>query len=121
MEHCWDTTDGIKQNFFIYILLQARRDAHGIFYVFFITLFALHVSGAICTHHQEHKLQSTAVRTRYCYGIYIYIYIYITKMFGTMKIKGLFYFRAAAPPPPVGQALLIHEVSRSHSTTHHSR
>ena len=25
------------------------------------------------------------------------------------------------PPPPVGQGLLIHEVSRSHTTTHHSR
>ena len=24
------------------------------------------------------------------------------------------------PPPPVGQGLLIHEVSRSHTTTHHS-
>jgi len=23
--------------------------------------------------------------------------------------------------PPVGQGLLIHEVSRSHTTTHHSR
>jgi hypothetical protein len=27
----------------------------------------------------------------------------------------------APPPPPVGQGLLIHEVSRSHTTTHHSR
>jgi hypothetical protein len=26
-----------------------------------------------------------------------------------------------ARQPPVGQGLLIHEVSRSHSTTHHSR
>jgi hypothetical protein len=32
-------------------------------YVFFITLyfFALHVSGAICTHPQEHKLQGAAI------------------------------------------------------------
>jgi hypothetical protein len=30
---------------------------------------ALHVSGAICTHHQEYKLQSTAVGTRDCYGV----------------------------------------------------
>jgi len=26
-----------------------------------------------------------------------------------------------SPPPPVGHGLLIHEVSRSHTTTHHSR
>jgi len=26
-----------------------------------------------------------------------------------------------AQQPPVGQGLLIHEVSRSHTTTHHSR
>jgi len=26
-----------------------------------------------------------------------------------------------APQPPVGQGLLIHKVSRSHTTTHHSR
>ena len=27
---------------------------------------------------------------------------------------------ATAPPPPVGQDFIIHEVSRSHTTTHHS-
>jgi hypothetical protein len=32
-------------------------------------IVALHVSGTICTHHQEHKLQSTAVGTRDCYGV----------------------------------------------------
>jgi hypothetical protein len=31
-------------------------------------------------------------------------------------------FWAGQPPPPLsGQSLLIHEVSRSHTTTHHSR
>jgi hypothetical protein len=30
-------------------------------YSLFIYIFALHVSGAICTHPQEHKLQSTAL------------------------------------------------------------
>jgi len=33
----------------------------------------------------------------------------------------LFVFDAKAPPPLVGQCLLIHEVSRSHTTTHHSQ
>jgi hypothetical protein len=37
-------------------------------YILYYTIFALHVSGAICTH-QEHKLQNTAVGTRDCYGV----------------------------------------------------
>jgi hypothetical protein len=58
--------------------------------VIFIPLyFALHVSGAICTHPQEHKLQVTAIGVcnvwkgevinsiKWCEVIYIYIYIYI--------------------------------------------
>jgi hypothetical protein len=32
-----------------------------IFFISFLTTLALHVSGAICTHPQEHKLQSTAL------------------------------------------------------------
>jgi hypothetical protein len=37
--------------------------------ILYYTILALHVSGAICTHHQEHKLQSTAVGTCDCYGV----------------------------------------------------
>jgi hypothetical protein len=33
----------------------------------------------------------------------------------------LCFWRDSPPPPPVGQVLLIHEVSRSHKTMHHSR
>ena len=33
----------------------------------------------------------------------------------------LFLVRQPPPTPPVGHGLLIHEVSRSHTTTHHSR
>ena len=33
---------------------------------------------------------------------------------------GFFLFGAAAPPLPVGQSLLFLEVSRSHTTTHHT-
>jgi hypothetical protein len=32
----------------------------------------------------------------------------------------LFYFYFFAQQPPVGQGLLTHEVSRSHTTTHHT-
>jgi len=35
------------------------------------------------------------------------------------ELSVLFVFGATAPP--VGHGLLIHEVSRSHTTTHHSR
>jgi hypothetical protein len=37
--------------------------------ILYYTVLALHVSGVICTHHQEHKLQSTAVGTRDGYGV----------------------------------------------------
>jgi hypothetical protein len=37
--------------------------------ILYFTILDVHVSGAICTHHQEHKLQSTAVDTRDCYGV----------------------------------------------------
>jgi hypothetical protein len=43
----------------VYIQLKVQRDAHGFVCILFFTMFALHVSGAIDTHHQEHKLQST--------------------------------------------------------------
>jgi len=38
-------------------------------------------------------------------------------------LKGFFFFffPQNPPPPPVGQGLHIYEVSRSHTTTHHSR
>jgi len=32
-----------------------------------------------------------------------------------------FIYLVQQPPPNVGQGLLIHEVSRSHTTTHHSQ
>jgi hypothetical protein len=47
-------------------------------YIFFIPLyFAVHVSGAICTHPQEHKLQGTALRVCNGYGMLIQ---YFTKI-----------------------------------------
>jgi len=39
--------------------------------------------------------------------VYMYIYVYICSMFGAAAL-------------PLGQGLLIHEVSRSHTKTHHS-
>jgi len=39
-----------------------------------------------------------------------------------IRVTIIYSFGATAPPPPpVGQGLLIHELSRSHTTTHHSR
>jgi hypothetical protein len=37
--------------------------------ILYYTTLALRVSGVICAHHQKHKLQSTAVGTRDCYGV----------------------------------------------------
>jgi hypothetical protein len=47
-----------------YIRLKVQLDANGFAYILYFTIFAVHVSGAIYTHHQEHKLQSTAVGMR---------------------------------------------------------
>jgi hypothetical protein len=59
----------IYTSIYIFDRLQVRRDAHGFLCIFYYTILALHVSVAICTHHQEHKLQSTAVGTRECFGV----------------------------------------------------
>jgi hypothetical protein len=37
--------------------------------ILYYTILAVHVSSAICTHYQEHKLQSTAVGTCDGYGV----------------------------------------------------
>jgi hypothetical protein len=53
-----------------YIQLKVRRNAHGFFLcILYLNMLAVPVSGAICTHHQEHKLQSIAVGTCDCYGV----------------------------------------------------
>jgi hypothetical protein len=41
-------------------------------YSLFLYIFALHVSGAIYTHHQDHKLQSTAIGMCNVYGMLIH-------------------------------------------------
>jgi hypothetical protein len=53
----------------VYIRLNVQRDAHGFVCVLYFSIFALHVSGAICTHQQEHKLQSRAVGMCNFYGM----------------------------------------------------
>jgi len=48
--------------------------------------------------------------------------IYKKKLAGRGKSSGYFSSSSSgAYSPPLGQGLLIHEVSRSHTTTHHSR
>jgi hypothetical protein len=71
---------------YVYVYIRSKsNEMHMEFLcILYFTILALHVSGANCTHHQEHKLQSAAVGTRGCYGN---IYKYITKMYGTMNIK----------------------------------
>jgi hypothetical protein len=43
------------------VRLRVQLDAHGFICILYSSIFALHVSGAIRTHHQEHKLQITAI------------------------------------------------------------
>jgi hypothetical protein len=37
--------------------------------ILYFIILALHVLGAICSHYQEHKLQSTAIGKRDSYGV----------------------------------------------------
>jgi hypothetical protein len=41
-------------------------------YSLLLFLFAVHVSGAICTHPQEHKLQNTTIGVCNVYGMLIH-------------------------------------------------
>jgi hypothetical protein len=54
-----------------YIRLKVQRDAHRFVCtcILYFTMFALYVSGAIYTLHQEDKLQSTAVGMHNYYGM----------------------------------------------------
>jgi hypothetical protein len=53
-----------------YTLSWKSNEMHmDILCILYFTILALCVSGVICTHHQEHKLQSTAVGTRDGYGV----------------------------------------------------
>jgi hypothetical protein len=56
----------------VYVRLTVQLDAHVFICILYSSIFVLHVSGAICTHHQEHKLQSTAIDMRNGYGMLIH-------------------------------------------------
>jgi hypothetical protein len=55
----------------VFVRLSIQLDAHCM-YSLFLYIFALHVSGAICTHPQEHKLQITAIDMCNVYGMLIH-------------------------------------------------
>jgi hypothetical protein len=46
------------------VRLKVQLDVPGSVCMYYFIVFVLHVSSAICTHHQEHKLQSTAIDVR---------------------------------------------------------
>jgi hypothetical protein len=52
----------------VYVRLKVQLDAYYMYYLF-LYIFALHVSCGICTHPQEHKLQSTAIGMCNVYGM----------------------------------------------------
>jgi hypothetical protein len=55
----------------VYVRLKVQLNVHGFLCILYFTIFALHVSGAICTYHQDHKLQSTAIGMRNGCGMLI--------------------------------------------------
>jgi hypothetical protein len=57
----------------MYVRLKLQLYAHGFICILHSSIFALHVSGAICTHPQEHKLQNTAIGMRNGYGMLIHL------------------------------------------------
>jgi hypothetical protein len=51
----------VTEDFFVYVRLKVQLDVHVFICILYSSLFlALHVSGAIFTHPQQHKLQRTA-------------------------------------------------------------
>jgi hypothetical protein len=56
----------------VYVRLKVQLDVHGFMYSLFLYIFALHVSGAICTHPLEHKVQSAALGVCNGYGILVH-------------------------------------------------
>jgi hypothetical protein len=57
--------------FIIYIFDWKSNEMHmDCLCILYYTILALYVSGAICCHNQELKLQSTAVGTRDCYDVF---------------------------------------------------
>jgi hypothetical protein len=56
----------------MYVQLKVQLDVPFIRILFSSLFLALHVSGAICTHPQEHKLQLTAIGVCNGYGMLIH-------------------------------------------------
>jgi hypothetical protein len=57
----------------VYVQLMVQLDVHVFMCILYSSLFlALHVSGAICTHPQEHKLQRTAIGVCNGFGMLIH-------------------------------------------------
>jgi hypothetical protein len=57
----------------MFVQLGVQLDVQGIICILYSSIFyALHVSGAICTHPQEHKLQRTAIGVCNDYGMLIH-------------------------------------------------
>jgi hypothetical protein len=76
----------------VYVRLTIQLDVHGFICILYSSIFALHVSGAICTHPQEHKLQSTALGVCNGCGMFRPVFRYFTAL-GPRKF--------CTPPPPL--------------------
>jgi hypothetical protein len=57
----------------VYVRLKVQLDVHVFICILYSSIFlALYVSGAICTHPQEHKLQRTAIGVCNGFGMLIH-------------------------------------------------
>jgi hypothetical protein len=74
----------------VYVQLKVQLDVHVFICILYSSIFfALHVSGAICTHPQEHKLQRTAIDVYNGFGMLIHWSRYWLRhphTFSTVKI-----------------------------------
>jgi hypothetical protein len=73
----------------VYVQLKVQLDVHLFICILYSSLFlALHVSGAFCTHPQEHKLQRTAIGVCNGFGMLIHwsrYWLGHPHTFGTVK------------------------------------
>jgi hypothetical protein len=75
----------------VHVQFTVQPDAHYM-YALFLYIFALHVSCAIYTHPQEHKLQSTAIGMCNGYGMLIHCsrdWLGQPHTFSTVKCEGV--------------------------------
>ena len=89
--------------------------------IFAINLNEISISGWECNWIQNSRTSLLSILLLYKYSIYGYRVIFFMQKCVYMFLGHSVYVIYLARQPPVGHGLLIHEVSKSHTTTHHIR